>query len=434
VKRLLALVAVATLSLGLAQQTPQRGNVIFIHPDGAGLNNWGAARILFAGPDGMLNWDRLSNMAVYRGHMKDSVVGTSNAGAVSHATGVKVHAGSFGLLEDGTSPVISLNGKTETIMQEAIKAGIATALINSGIISEPGTGAFVARAANRGDHAGITRQIVESGVDIILGGGEVWYLPRGTRGRHGAEGRREDNLNLVERARALGYTVVYNRTELAAVPANTRRVLGIFAAEDTYFTLGEEELRQRGLRNFVETAPTLAEMVQKTLEILATQPNRRFFVVAEEEASDNYCNPNNANACLEALKRSDDAIGVAHQFITRNPSTMLITAADSEAGGMSVVAVPSGQPVPANDRNGAPLDGVEGRGTMPFMSAPDAAGRRWPFAIAWSTFSDSSGGILTKAHGLNAALLPPMVHNTDIYRMMYATLFGQLLPAGVVAR
>ncbi|WP_299431188.1 alkaline phosphatase [uncultured Meiothermus sp.] len=433
-KRLLAIAAAALLGWGLAQQTPQRGNVIFFHPDGAGLNNWGAARIMFAGPDGLLNWDRMSHMAVYRGHMKNSLVGTSNAGAVTHATGVKVHAASFGILEDNTSAVVSRNGQPLLLMQEAVRAGMATALINSGTISEPGTGAFVARAANRADHAGITRQILESGVDVIMGGGEVWYLPRGTRGRFGVEGQREDGLNLIERARALGYTIVYNREELLALPANTRRVLGIFAPEDVFQTLSEEDIRQRNLANYLATAPTIAQKLQKTLEIFSAQPGRRFFIVAEEEGTDNLCNANNANGCLEALKRSDDAIGVAMQFITRNPRTMLLTAADSEAGGMGLLAVAPDRPVPAADRNGAPLDGVGGRETAPFMSAPDAGGRRWPFAIGWGTFSDSSGGILARAHGVNAGLMPSIIDNTDIYRLMYATLFGELLPAGVIVR
>ena len=65
-----------------AQQT---GNVIFFHPDGAGVKHWGALRFLIAGPDGELNWDKLPAMAVYRGHMKDALTGTTHGGATVHA-------------------------------------------------------------------------------------------------------------------------------------------------------------------------------------------------------------------------------------------------------------------------------------------------------------------------------------------------------------
>ena len=81
-------------------------------------------------------------------------------------------------------------------------------------------------------------------------------------------------------------------------------------------------------------------------------------------------------------------------------------------------------PLPATTRNGGMLDGRNGTGTPPFMSKPDRFGNRWPFGIAWASFDDNLGGIVAKAHGLNAELLPSTVDNTDIYRMMYATLFG----------
>jgi hypothetical protein len=74
---------------------PQTGSVIFLHPDGAGVAHWSAARLAMVGPDGMTNWDRLPFMAVYRGHMKTSAAATSHGGATSHAFGVKVHEDSL---------------------------------------------------------------------------------------------------------------------------------------------------------------------------------------------------------------------------------------------------------------------------------------------------------------------------------------------------
>ncbi|MDX2242537.1 MAG: alkaline phosphatase, partial [Leptolyngbyaceae cyanobacterium bins.302] len=187
----------------------QKGNVIFIHPDGTSPSHWGAARFLHYGPDGRLNWDQMNHSAVYLGHMKNQLTGTSNAGAVTHATGVKVRADSFGLDEAG-QPITAASGKQETVMQAAIAQGYGTALINSGIISEPGTGAFVAKVKNRRENAEITKQIVESGVDVILGGGEVWYLPKGTAGRYAkaSQSQREDGVNLIELAKQKGYTIV----------------------------------------------------------------------------------------------------------------------------------------------------------------------------------------------------------------------------------
>ena len=137
----------------------------------------------------------MTDAGVYLGHMDDQIVSTSNGGAVVHAYGIKPYAGSYGLDEDG-NPYTSLSGQEgTTIMQEAIAAGKPTAVINSGFIAEPGTGVFLSAAEDRSNVAEITAEIVESGADVILGGGEIHYLPVGTVGRFGEEGIREDGRN-----------------------------------------------------------------------------------------------------------------------------------------------------------------------------------------------------------------------------------------------
>ena len=79
----------------------------------------------------------------------------------------------------------------------------------------------------------------------------------------------------------------------------------------------------------------------------------------------------------------------------------------------------------------APLDGIDGGNTPPFTAAPDKAGKQLPFAITWATRHDLSGGIIARAKGLNADKVSHLgvVDNTDIYRIMYYTLFNRWLPA-----
>jgi alkaline phosphatase len=88
----------SVFSSSLAQAAPQpTGNgAIFFHPDGTSASHWDITRILHYGPDGFLNWDRLPVITTYRGHLFDQLGGTSNAGAVTHATGTRAHAKSFG--------------------------------------------------------------------------------------------------------------------------------------------------------------------------------------------------------------------------------------------------------------------------------------------------------------------------------------------------
>lgn len=402
------------------------GNVIFIHPDGTGVNTYGALRLWSKGPDGRLNWDRLERMGVYVGTMSDALAASSNGGGTAHAYGVRPTRAAFGI--DRGEQLLSASGAPYSIMREAQKAGIATGIISSATMTDAGTGIFLASTPSRRDYHEIARQMIESQPELLLGGGEEYLLPKGVQGRHG-EGTREDNLNLVERAKALGYTIVYTKEELAALPSNTERVLGLFAANTTFNDQTEENLAEAKLPLFVETAPSVAEMMAFASRFFE-EKKRQFFLVLEEEATDNFGGENNALGVLTALQRADDAIGHALELQSRLPNTLILTASDSDCGGLQVFggtasSMNVNDPVPATDENGAPRDGDKGTGTAYFYSAPDKDGNRLPFAIQWASAGDVSGGIVARAHGFGADKLPLVVRNFEIYNVMYEVLFGR---------
>ena len=425
-----AIVVASTVARAECVAEPTGNGAIFYHPDGTSMGHWDATRILYYGPDGSLNWDRLPQMAAYRGSLSDSLSSSSNAGATIHATGTRTWKGAFGLDEQGRE-IISANGTTNTIMEDAVECDMGTALVQTGALIEPGTAVFVADAENRyADVEEIALEVIESGVDILLGAGEELLLPKGVQGHFGV-GVRSDGRNLIEEARSRGYAVVYTREAMLALPPEIDRVLGVFNVEDTFHDRPEEELREAGLPNYLESAPTVAEMTGFALARIGDNPNG-FLAVVEEEGTDNFCNRMNASGCLEAFKRADDAFVPILNFIDANPDTFVVTASDSNAGGMQVSDLASAdQPVPAAEpRSGAALDGVNGTETMPFISAPDRTGRTFPFAIVWATGDDIGSGVIARGAGLNAEMLVPSsgVANTDIYRMLYFTLFGQLIP------
>lgn len=408
------------------------GNAIFVHPDGAGVSAWTALRMVKAGPDGRIAWDDFDRAAPYTGHMKDSLVATSNGGATSHAYGVKVVSDSFGM--DGTQRIASLSKFDGSIVHEAMLRDKRTGLVNSGHLCEPGTAAFAARSPSRKDTDLIAAEIISSGVDVLLAGGERYLLPVGTAGRHGI-GVRKDGRNLVEEAKAAGYTVVYNRDELLAIdPNSTSRLLGVFAHDHTFNDKPEEILAATGLPLYSPDAPTLAEMTRVAAEILK-RGDQGFLLIVEEEGSDNFGNVNNAKGLLEALHRADDAIAVAMNIAKETPGTLVLTAADSNAGGPQVVCHPlgsktafkPGDKLPGRMNNAAPLDGVDGFIGKPFLSAPDKSGQQFAFGIAWSSYIDVAGDIVAKSFGAHADQLPAVTDNTDIYRMLYLALFDKKL-------
>lgn len=475
------------------------GNVIFIHPDGTGPNHWAAGRMYWFGPDDVSPWDRLPYMAQYRGHMSDILTGTSNGGATTHAFGYKVEGlGSFGKDGDGdlARDIKALSGYAGSVLREAANAGFPTGVVNDGDLPEPGTGCFFAEVDNRNLSNEIARQLIDGrpgyeGVDeklvVALGGGEGFFLPEGTPlctteirpdcavhvdqvSGNGPD--REDGRNLIQEAIDMGYVVLRTRAEfddfrarLFADPNYRPMVLGLFGRDDIFNDTQEERLIALDLVDPTRSAddkrgriithgsrpgtfgynpPTAAEMTEVAIEILdrwKRATNKPFFLVTEVESTDNFGNSDNAIGTLVGLEHANGVIDASLKYLDeRDPRTLVMVTADSDAGGMQIVATASSfagsvnnNPTGTSSQNIlSPLDGIEGRGSATFVAEPDQFGQALRFGIAWIGTPDVGGGITTRAAGLNAELLNGILSarhdNIDIYRLAYLTLFGEALP------
>ena len=71
------------------------------------------------------------------------------------------------------------------------------------------------------------------------------------------------------------------------------------------------------------------------------------------------------------------------------------------------------------------MDGVEGTGTAPFVSAPDRTGREFLFGVTFATKADVHGGVVARAAGLNSDLVPLHLDNTGVFSIIHRTLFGE---------
>jgi alkaline phosphatase len=407
------------------------GSVIFLHPDGTSHGSWMATRFVTVGPAGKLHWDRLPQIALYDGRLANSLSASSNGGATTHAWGVRAERVSFGFTEPDAR---ALSGFAGPLMIEAQAAGKAVGIVQTGAHYEPGSAVFLTSSGHRDDHAAISLGVLASGAQVLLGAGEAWFLPTGTNGRHGP-GRRTDGRDLVKEAQAAGYTVLFTRDELfACEPSSQGKYLGLFAHDHTFNDRKEEELRAAALPMYSPDAPTYAEMIAFALRVLAPAPHG-FFLVAEEEGTDNFANKNNAAGTLLASQRVDEGIRVAREFVDANPSTLLLVAADSNAGGLTVFGPRASEqfatsPLRPTDSNGAPIDGRDGTGTLPFIALPDEAGRELPFWIGWATTDDTSAGVIVRAAGFNSDRVRGDIDNVGLYRLMYFTLFGREADSG----
>ncbi|MHA2312924.1 MAG: alkaline phosphatase [Candidatus Thorarchaeota archaeon] len=286
-------------------------SIILMIGDGMGLEQVKLGRWVEVGPNGNLTMDKLFYNWSVTTHSANAAVTDSAAAATAIATGVKTDNLVLGQTPGGTN----LN----SILDSAEAQGKSTGLISSTSYSHATPAAFYANVPNRNSYGTITQQLVdENDVDVILSGGYASF----TAGQ-------------LTTMQSNGYTVVQNRTELAAVSSG--KILGLF--DVGYYP--DEPARDLAI------VPSLAEMTNKSLEILS-QDADGFFLMVEGGRIDWSSHDNDkVGTALEAIA-FDKAINISLQYVQEHSNTILLVTADHETGGLTVVSNTLNQEVPSD--------------------------------------------------------------------------------------
>ncbi|NOX38235.1 MAG: alkaline phosphatase [Calditrichaeota bacterium] len=293
-----------TQRLPLLKDRPVR-NIIFYIGDGMGITQITSARIYAVGPDGRLTIDRFPITGLVTTHSADRLVTDSAAGATAMSTGVKTRNGMVGMSADSTAYF--------TILEIAQELDKATGLVATSSITHATPASFAAHVPSRRMEPLIAEQLLQRKVNVLLGGGRAFFIPRDQDGS-----AREDNQNLLDLARNLGYTVVETRQALQ--DADGPYLLGLFA--------------DKGMLTR-ESEPTLAEMTEKALEILRNDPEG-FFLMVEGSQIDWGGHANDAGKTIRQLLQFDEAVKVGVDFALKDFHTLVIVTADHETGGMAL--------------------------------------------------------------------------------------------------
>ena len=215
-----------------------------------------AARLYAVGREGKLVMDGLPVTGMARTWSTESVVTDSAAAGTALAAGVKTYNKAISVDQD-KKPV-------PTILEKAQDAGKSVGLVTNVWLSHATPASFAAHNPERDDYLGITLDMFNHNVDVLLGGGEDYFLPVGTPGCYPDDGDRTDKRNLIEEAIASGYRHVCNETDFQAVDAKTTdKLLGTFADYNMS-------------RPY---APSLAAMTEKAIAILSKNSDGFFLMV-----------------------------------------------------------------------------------------------------------------------------------------------------------
>ncbi len=389
----MVLVVLCGGSAAVAETTAGSGarvarNIIYIQGDGLGLGQRDLLRLALKGKRGELAMDGLATTGLVRTSSDDpdEIVTDSAAAATALATGHKTRNGAVG---------VDVHGRPlETILERAKRAGKSTGLVTTAQVTGASPAAFAAHVPSRDSQSDIAKQYIESSrPDVLLGGGEDWWYPKGNPGlwpdKPGEESRSPYG-NLVERAQRTGYTYVRDGDELRTTRAN--RILGLFANEDMV------DYGPDGVGKYAPRVP-LQQMARKALDTLSKNP-RGFFLFLEEEGTDGMSHENNAHGVIDAGRAFDATIAEVMRFVRTHPDTLVIIGGDHETGGLSI-------------------ENYDESDTDPDQDGPfDVPGSKLQFTVDWTTHDHTGADTPVTAEGPGAARLGGTVENTDVYWVM----------------
>ncbi|RSN08009.1 alkaline phosphatase [Streptomyces sp. WAC 05977] len=379
-------------SAAVADTTTARSarNIIYIQGDGLGLGQRDLLRLALKGKNGRLAMDGLAVTGLVRTSSADpdEIVTDSAAAATALATGHKTRNGAVGVDAHGRP--------LETILERAKRAGKSTGLVTTAQVTGASPAAFAAHVPSRDSQSDIAKQYIEnSRPDVLLGGGEDWWYPKGNPGlwpdKPGEESRSPYG-NLVERAQRAGYTYVRDGDELRTTRAN--RILGLFANEDMV------DYGPDGVGKYAPRVP-LQQMARKALDTLSKNP-RGFFLFLEEEGTDGMSHENNAHGVIDAGRALDATVAEVMRFVRTHPDTLVIIGGDHETGGLAI-------------------ENYDASDTDPDQDGPfDVPGSKLRFTVDWTTHDHTGSDTPVTAEGPGATRLGGTVENTDVHWVMRA--------------
>ncbi len=356
-------------------------NIILLIGDGMGEAQRRIGRWAAHGQDGSLAMDSLYYHGWARTASADNDITDSPASATAMSTGTKTFNGRVAVDPQG-NPLT-------TILEIAQSQGKSVGLITTVHISDATPAAFAAHVPDRQTmRHEIASQLLAAEVDVLLGGGEVDFLPSTATGCYPEPGTRDDGRNLIEEAKANGYTYVCDLAGFRGIdPQATPRLLGLF---------GDTEMLE-------PYTPSLLDMTRTGIEILSENPHG-FFLMVEGAQIDWAGHANNAQRTIDNVLGFDEAVALALEFAASVENTLVIVAADHETGGLSLSMEPTGHP----DEQG------------PF-SMPDGT----EFYVNWATDYHTAANIPVSAQGPMADSLVGTYENTHIFDIMHAAMTAE---------
>ncbi len=278
-------------------------NVIVMIGDGMSIGQVTAARVV----KGSLELERCPVGGFSATHSADKMVTDSAAGGTALATGLRTNNGMVAMLPDGT-PI-------KTLLEHAKDVGKSTGVVVTCSVTHATPATFVSHVDSRSKQTEVAEQIAAGTVDVVLGGGQQFFMPKSASGS-----KRKDNQDLVAALR-----------ERMPVALTVEELRGLGDVDSFAGLLAPDDLGYAADRVI-----SLAEMVRLSLQALSKNPNG-FAVMVEGSLIDWAAHANDEPKMLAEMICFDDAIGAALDFAEADGDTLVIVTADHDTGGYTLL-------------------------------------------------------------------------------------------------
>lgn len=272
-------------------------NVILMIGDGMGLTQITSGMIANGNK---LQLERFKKIGFIKTSSSDKLITDSAAGATAFASGEKTYNGAIGVNEDTVA--------IKTILEMAAQDDYKTGLIATSSITHATPACFYAHQPSRKLDEAIAGDMVNSPVDIFMGGGKSFF------------GSRSDGKNLLDSLKSNGFNIY---DEVADIKMEEDKKIACFIADEQPISY----LEGRG--------DYLTEATEKALEFL--DKDKGFFLMIEGSQIDWASHSNNSDGTVAEMIDFDRAIGQVLDFAEKDGNTLVIVTADHETGGYAIV-------------------------------------------------------------------------------------------------
>ena len=359
-----------------AAPAPRRArNVILFIGDGMAVANVTAARILSAGMQegryrSRLTMDNMPHTAIVGTSGTDSVVTDSANSASAYNTGHKSGVNALGVYASRARDTLA-HPKVETLASIVRRTlGMSVGIVTNTEIQDATPAAVFSHTRRRSDYIPITDQMLESGAEVIMGGGSASFLPRSTPGS-----RRADERNMVDAFKQRGYVFADGSDAMLAAAADpaTRKLLGLYNLGNMDGALDRFYLK-RGTVDRFPNQPDLTDQVGSALKVLERNP-AGFFLMVESGLIDKFNHRLDWERAVYDTILLDRAVKVATEWAAGRDDTLIIVVPD-HTHGIGIVGT-------VNDQNPAAemRDKVDVYAEARFPNYPPADARGYPPSV-----------------------------------------------------